>query len=342
MSDGLLHREQADSRLTLERVEVRFALNRLSATVHLHHRGARLRGEATADTREAAIVLATLDAIRELSDVPTQLRLVRPDDEAMTVHLTTAERGRSRLLIGTAPLIRNHDDVVVRATLDAVNRTIRLPAPAPPPRDPDEAEITAHQIRSPLALVYQLLETVLTHGPQLDTETTNDMLARALDHTRSLLERVDTLLTAATSTSVGATSINVRESLQAAVSDAGSQQVTLQCPEGIVAVAQPGHLREIAAILISNALQHGRPPVTVTAATSADRVHVVVEDAGPGIPSAAVRKLFRTRGEGTGRGIGLAAARILARANGGSLSYEPRTPHGSRFILTLPARLHSH
>lgn len=319
----------------LDRVEVRSSLDGLSATVHLRHRGVRLRGEATADTREPAIVLATLDAVGELSPAPTQLRLVRPDDQAMTVHLTTAERGRSRLLIGTAPLIRNHDDVVARATLDAVNRTIRLPAAAAPSRDPDEAAITAHQIRSPLALVHQLLDTLLTYGAQLDPETTTDMLDRALSHTSSLLERVDALLM--TATSATATRIDVHESLRAAIGDAHSERVTLQCPEGLIAVAQPGHLREIAAILVSNAIQHGRPPVTVTAARSASRVHVVVEDEGPGVPADGVPQLFRTRGEGTGRGIGLSAARILARANGGALSYEPRQPHGARFILTLPA-----
>jgi signal transduction histidine kinase len=74
-------------------------------------------------------------------------------------------------------------------------------------------------------------------------------------------------------------------------------------------------------------------------------VEVRVLDQGPGVPAEFVSRLFgkfaradtpSTRAR-KGTGLGLSIVRGLAEANGGLARYEPNTPHGSCFVVQLPA-----
>jgi signal transduction histidine kinase len=74
---------------------------------------------------------------------------------------------------------------------------------------------------------------------------------------------------------------------------------------------------------------------------------VTIEDRGDGVAQEFVGSLFErfTRGEtraSEGAGLGLSIAQSYARAHGGTLTYEPAVPHGSRFRLILPAAAASH
>jgi two-component system sensor histidine kinase KdpD len=68
-----------------------------------------------------------------------------------------------------------------------------------------------------------------------------------------------------------------------------------------------------------------------------------VSDAGPGLPPVAPEKLFdpfeRGRKESSvaGAGLGLALARRIVTAHGGTIEARPRAPHGAVFAVTLPA-----
>jgi signal transduction histidine kinase len=93
--------------------------------------------------------------------------------------------------------------------------------------------------------------------------------------------------------------------------------------------------------LLTNALRHGVPPVTVAVLASADRVEIRVSDQGGGVPADVQERLFdrfatgRSRG---GTGLGLFIVRELARAHGGDASYEPGPAgsSGGAFVITLP------
>ena len=77
-----------------------------------------------------------------------------------------------------------------------------------------------------------------------------------------------------------------------------------------------------------------------------DRHRLVVEDAGPGIPSADTERIFEKfhrlddslTARQPGSGLGLAIARIMARDMGGDLVCDANRDDGARFILSLPAR----
>ena len=73
---------------------------------------------------------------------------------------------------------------------------------------------------------------------------------------------------------------------------------------------------------------------------SADRVAVSLSDTGPGIPKENVDRLFEplftTKAKGIG--LGLAVAKALAEAHGGTIEAQGHEPKGATFTVTLPVR----
>jgi CHASE2 domain-containing sensor protein/signal transduction histidine kinase len=71
-------------------------------------------------------------------------------------------------------------------------------------------------------------------------------------------------------------------------------------------------------------------------------VRCAIEDDGPGVPADREEALFGRFGPTAGArgslssGLGLAYARSVAERHGGGVRYERRSPHGARFVITLP------
>jgi signal transduction histidine kinase len=98
--------------------------------------------------------------------------------------------------------------------------------------------------------------------------------------------------------------------------------------------------------LISNALRYTPPggSITIRCAQHGDWVETSVRDTGPGIPKEALETIFnrfvqvRHGDEHTpgSVGLGLAIAKEVVEAHGGSLWAESEVGNGSEFIFTLP------
>jgi signal transduction histidine kinase len=94
--------------------------------------------------------------------------------------------------------------------------------------------------------------------------------------------------------------------------------------------------------LVRNAVEASRPGAEVGVVATADRAEgrLIVTDEGPGVPVERVHELyepfFTTKQEGTG--LGLALARAVANAHGGTLRYE-RDAGKTRFELVLPVSM---
>ena len=77
-----------------------------------------------------------------------------------------------------------------------------------------------------------------------------------------------------------------------------------------------------------------------------DEIEIAVADSGPGIPPDFLPRVFDrlsradpSRSEGSrGRGLGLAIARGLVRAQGGDITVGNIEAGGARFVITLPRR----
>ena len=109
--------------------------------------------------------------------------------------------------------------------------------------------------------------------------------------------------------------------------------------------AHPALLAQVFDNLLDNARLHGDPeaPVTLRVGREGGSVTLAVEDRGRGIAPAELPRIFEPffRGEASGRrkpgvGLGLAVARRIAVAFGGSLEVESRSGEGSKFTLRLP------
>jgi signal transduction histidine kinase len=102
-------------------------------------------------------------------------------------------------------------------------------------------------------------------------------------------------------------------------------------------------LRRLLGYLLENAAKYAPPEGTIDIYgwRTDDRVFLAITDDGPGIPIEWRERIFepfvRLDDSPRGAGIGLFAARHLARSMSGDLRAEDREPRGSQFVLELPA-----
>jgi len=109
------------------------------------------------------------------------------------------------------------------------------------------------------------------------------------------------------------------------------------------AVAAADPLRRVLEYLLENAAKYSPAggSIRITGRRSGAHVSIAVTDDGPGVPAEWRERIFEpfVRGDDSerGSGIGLFAARHLARSMAGDLSVEAGPEGGSRFVLRLPA-----
>jgi len=112
----------------------------------------------------------------------------------------------------------------------------------------------------------------------------------------------------------------------------------------IRALGSDEQLRRLLGYLLENAAKYAPESggIDVYGWVDGERAHLAVTDDGPGIPPAWQERIFepfvRLDDSPRGAGIGLFAARHIARSMGGDLRVEPRLPAGSQFVLELPAQ----
>jgi len=110
-----------------------------------------------------------------------------------------------------------------------------------------------------------------------------------------------------------------------------------------VIVSDGDRVLQIITNLLANAFRWTPDGGRVDLRLSAEdgRIHVAVEDSGPGISPEDQERIFRPfwTHDGKGTGLGLAIARELALALGGRIELDSEVGRGSRFELVLPAQL---
>ena len=112
-----------------------------------------------------------------------------------------------------------------------------------------------------------------------------------------------------------------------------------------VVVADPGLLDRVLGNVVENALRHQPRPGLVRVSTSGlgERTQVRVADTGPGVPAAERDRIFlpfQRHGDapsGDGVGLGLAVARGLAEAMGGTVEAEDTPGGGLTVVVDLPS-----
>jgi two-component system osmolarity sensor histidine kinase EnvZ len=120
--------------------------------------------------------------------------------------------------------------------------------------------------------------------------------------------------------------------------------IALETGPGMVVSARPNALRRCLTNVVANAIAHGER-VFVHAGRAGDRIEIVVDDDGPGIPPDKREEVFRPfyRMEGSrsretgGTGLGLTIARDVMRGHGGDITLDDSPAGGLRARLRLPA-----
>jgi signal transduction histidine kinase len=215
----------------------------------------------------------------------------------------------------------------------------------------DEAELlrraiatAAHEIRNPVGVLMGVAETLVIHGHEL-TEAERTRMLAAIGRQTRLLDNITADLLAAGQAQHGTLAVQLEsvdpaDIVRSVVDD--TFDLTLVNDSQPLVVTDPMRLQQMLGNLLSNARKYGEPPFEVRVTESGSHVSIAVEDSGIGVPEDFRPRLFQeySRAPGTtarGTGLGLFVVRALAEAQGGSVTYAPRDPHGSIFTLTLPA-----
>ncbi len=205
-------------------------------------------------------------------------------------------------------------------------------------RERDLVGDVSHQLRSRLTALQLRLETLAIAA---NPETAEDATA-ALDQAERLASVLDELLAAASAARAAeAQPVNLAVRLPMMVAEwrellrAKGRVLRLRVPEGLLARATPGRLREALGVLLDNSLKYGTGTVLVAARRGDGMVLIEVSDAGPGVPDELAAHVFERGVSGSGStGVGLALARALVDADGGRLELAVLRP--PTFALFLP------
>ena len=112
-------------------------------------------------------------------------------------------------------------------------------------------------------------------------------------------------------------------------------------PNDLRVVAHPGLLARMLHVLYENAIHASaprRPTITTRARTELGRVLTEVQDDGPGVPAEIASRIFDplVTARPGGTGLGLALARRIVAAHGGSIMLTDSRDGGATFRIELP------
>jgi two-component system sensor histidine kinase BaeS len=212
----------------------------------------------------------------------------------------------------------------------------------------------SHDLRTPLASLKAMIETLEDELAEPDEylpaiRTQTDILSGLVEDLFELA-RID----------AGALTLDLRDAqlgelisrcLSSLGAEAKTRDVELESRvdgyDPVVRMA-PDKVERVLLNLLANAVRHsqskGAVSVVVEPDTDTEHVVVAVEDTGAGLPPGAPERMFdrfwredesRARTSG-GAGLGLAIARGLVQAHGGTIWAENRAGGGARVAFTLP------
>lgn len=211
------------------------------------------------------------------------------------------------------------------------------------------AATVAHEIRNPLAAIYNALASVTK--PRLEESDRSALIAIAREEATRIEAIVSSMLDFAKPTAPRFELVDVTEATRraaeaaAAVARAPGSSLTLafEAPgHPIMATCDEQLIRQLVINLTNNAFEAEgrRGPVRVRVEERPGAVVIEVIDDGEGVPVGARERIFMpfhsTRATGTG--LGLAFVRRAAEAHAGEVSITETPGGGATFTVELPLR----
>jgi signal transduction histidine kinase len=208
----------------------------------------------------------------------------------------------------------------------------------------------SHELRTPLTTVRGNIE-LLGHQPPIDMNERADILADTKDEVERLIRLVNQLLVLARSDAgqpLRREAIEVKPLLEDVCRQmklrAPKRTITCETLPDAAGVGDRDALKQVFLILLDNALVHTPSNAAVNVSTTVANAHIAisVRDTGAGIAPSVLTHIFERfyRGEvsrtGASTGLGLAIAKELVEAQGGTINVESKVGQGSVFTVMLP------
>jgi len=210
-----------------------------------------------------------------------------------------------------------------------------------------------HEFRTPLTAI-KLSVTTLLSTPDIEADGRRELLTVINEETDRLNHLVGE---AAEMAQLDAQQVELRREphgvreviaagLERSKQALTGREVKLQVPENLPPVSVDlERIAEVLAQLLENAAKYSPPatPITISAETEGKMVNVSVADRGPGIEdlelSLIFEKFYRGRDQRyrvQGTGMGLAIAKAIVEAHGGTIGVTSQLGSGSVFHFTVP------
>ncbi|MDO8544470.1 MAG: ATP-binding protein [Opitutaceae bacterium] len=216
----------------------------------------------------------------------------------------------------------------------------------------------SHELKTPLTSLRMALYLLLEQNLSALSKQQRELLEDARDDADRLLRILDTMLDL-TRLESGASSLErspvavsallhrIAGEAHPVIDSAGQRLAVVMAPElsGATIKVDEARIRHVFMNLLTNASKFSPSGAFVTLSAAPDDggfIRFSVRDQGPGIPADSVGRVFDRfyraphQGQRSGAGLGLAIARDIVVAHGGSIACTSKEGEGSEFYFVLP------
>lgn len=220
----------------------------------------------------------------------------------------------------------------------------------------DIARRLAHEIKNPLTPIQMAMDTLRKawrkQHPSFD-EIVEESTATVLEEVDRLKRIVTEFSDFARMPKPELSRVDVNEAVTSALGlYVGSAPIEIKTAPGLPAIdADRRQLTQVLLNLVENARdaiaqrpdpEHGKILVVTRVGDAGDRVEILVEDNGPGVPADSKDKVFApyftTKEHKGGTGLGLAIVHRIVSDHGGRITVADVLGGGARFVIELPLR----
>lgn len=211
----------------------------------------------------------------------------------------------------------------------------------------------SHELRTPLGFIKGYTTTLLRQEPSWDDSTRREFLTYIDEEADRLDEMIDALLDSsrlqAGMIQMKLRPVNLEQLLNVittrVLTHYPTLEINLKVPSELMVNGDPLRLAQVFDNMIMNAVKYAPgSPIWITMQREDDRVHIMVEDHGPGIATEHLERIFErfyrvpeVREKVHGSGLGLYICRLIVLAHQGGLKVESQVSKGTQFHIFLPA-----
>ena len=213
----------------------------------------------------------------------------------------------------------------------------------------------AHELNNPLNNIGLYVGNVIDRIElgELSPESALEDLEKAMEQVRKATEIISHLRTFGRAAPVTFEAVDVDEVIERALS-LMQEQLRLRaidvdldlCPGELVVQGNPIQLEQVFINLLTNArdaldeVPEEQKNIRIVSSLERDRIRIVFEDTGPGIPDDVAKRVFdpffTTKEVGTGTGLGLSITYSIVKEHGGEIALSTTPGGGATFTVEMP------